>query len=110
MRNRITEAGKAFWYAFAFQDLVICIPVLCTGLVGHWPGRPWWRVIFGAALGITAYWPIVCLAAVVDARDAVGCDTDATAYWIVLPPIVVWALWGLFAASWTAGESPDNRR
>jgi len=35
----ITEVGTAFWYGFAFGDLVIYIPLLFAGLVGHWRGR-----------------------------------------------------------------------
>jgi hypothetical protein len=38
------------------------------------------------------YWPVVALAAAVDARDAAGWAIDETQYWIVLPIIVVWAL------------------
>ena len=66
-----------------------------AGLIGQYLDRPWWRVIFGAALGITIYWPVVVLAAAVDARGASGWDLDETAYWIVLPTIAAWALWGL---------------
>ena len=93
--QKITEVGAAFWYGFAFSDLVVYIPLLGAGLIGHWRGRRWWRAIFGAALGISVYWPVVVLAAAVDARDASGWDIDEAAYWIVLPIIVAWALWGL---------------
>ena len=106
----ITEVGTAFWYGFAFSDLVVYIPILCGGLIGHWLGRPWWRVIFGAALGVTVYWPIVCLAAVVDARGAPGWNIDETVYWIVLPTIVFWAIWGLFTISRSAGEGTATSR
>ena len=102
--DTITEVGTAFWYGFAFSDLVVYIPLLCAGLIGHWLSRPWWRVIFGAALGITVYWPVVCLVAVVDARDAAGWNIDETAYWVVLPVIVVWALWGLYTVSRDRGK------
>jgi len=93
--QKITEVGTAFWYGFAFSDLVVYIPLLGAGLIGHYLGRPWWRVIFGAALGITIYWPIVVLATAVEARDASGWDIDETAYWIILPTIAAWALWRL---------------
>ena len=106
--QRITEVGAAFWYGFAFTDLVIYMPLLGAGLIGHWLGRPWWRVIFGAALGITVYWPVVVLAAAVDARDASGWDIDETAYWIVLPIITVWALWGLFLVARTTSEATED--
>ena len=53
--------------------------------------------LLGAALGITVYWPVLSLAAVVAARDAAGWSLPGeTAYWIVLPPIALWAAWGLW--------------
>ena len=94
--SAITEVGVAFWYGFAFGDLVVYIPLLIAGLVGHWLARRWWRPVLGAALGITVYWPVVSLAAVVDARGAAGWQLDEAAYWVVLPTIAAWALWGLF--------------
>jgi hypothetical protein len=93
--QQITAVGAAFWYGFAFADLTVYIPLLCAGLIGHWLWRPWWQAAFAAALGITIYWPMVVLAAAVNARGAQGWDLDETAYWIVLPAIAVWALWGL---------------
>lgn len=96
--DTITEVGTAFWYGFAFADLVVYIPLLFAGLIGHWLERPWWRVVLGAALGITVYWPIAVLATAVDARDASGWDIDETSYWVVLPAIACWAFWGLVVA------------
>jgi len=93
--QKITEVGAAFWYGFAFSDLVVYIPLLGAGLIGHRRGRRWWRPIFGAAFGISIYWPVVVLAAAVDARHASGWNIDEAAYWIVLPIIAAWALWGL---------------
>ena len=50
-----------------------------------------------AALGITVYWPVVCLTALVDARHATGWNlTDETQYWVVLPLITIWGLWGVW--------------
>lgn len=106
--KRITEVGAAFWYGFAFSDLVVYIPLLGAGLIGHYRGRPWWRVIFGAALGITIYWPLVVLSATVDARDASGWEIDETAYWIVLPLIAIWAMWGLFLIARTTSEATED--
>ena len=95
--DQITEVGVAFWYGFAFGDLVSYIPLLAIGLIGHWAGKMWGRVLLGAALGITVYWPIVCLAAVVAARGSTGWNlTNETPYWIVLPLIVFWGAWGLW--------------
>lgn len=91
----ITEVGAAFWYGFAFADLVVYIPLLAAGLIGFRLGARWGRVLLGAALGITVYWPVVALAAAVDARNAAGWTIDETAYWVVLPIIFVWALLAL---------------
>lgn len=103
---KITEVGTAFWYGFAFADLVFYIPLLGIGLLGHRQESRWWRPVLGAALGITIYWPIVALAAVVAARDAAGWSIDETAYWIVLPLIAAWALWGLFHTSMSNERPP----
>ena len=92
----ITEVGAAFWYGFAFADLLVYIPLLAAGLVGLWRGSRWGRVLLGAALGITIYWPVVALATAVDARGAAGWSIDETQYWIVLPVIVAWAAVALF--------------
>lgn len=94
--EQITAVGAAFWYGFAFADLVVYIPLLALGLVGYGIGRKWGRVVLVAALGITVYWPAVCLAAVVAARNAPGWHLpDETDFWIVLPLIMIWAAWGL---------------
>lgn len=106
----ITEVGAAFWYGFAFSDLVIYIPLLGIGLIGQLLAFPWWRVVLSAALGITVYWPIVVLATAVDARDASGWHIDETDYWIVLPIIAVWALFGLVLLARTAGGGTDGRQ
>ncbi len=92
----ITEVGTAFWYGFAFADLVFYIPLLAIGLIGHWQQARWHRAVLGAALGITVYWPITALATVVAARGSFGWNlSDETPYWILLPAIVLWAAWGL---------------
>ena len=55
-------------------------------------------MLLAAALGITVYWPVVCLAAVVAARGAMGWNfTNEAAYWTVLPLIVLWGTWGLWS-------------
>jgi hypothetical protein len=93
----ITEVGVAFWYGFAFGDLVIYIPLLAVGLIGQWFHRVWTDVVLIAALGITAYWPVVCLAAVVAARGSEGwLLSNETGYWLVLPVITMWGAWGLW--------------
>jgi len=94
--GKITEVGTAFWYGFAVGDLLIYIPLLAAGLIGLLRSARWARPVAAAAFGITVYWPVVCLAAVVDARGAAGWDIgNETAYWIVLPAIALWGFWAL---------------
>ena len=94
--SSITEIGTAFWYGFALGDLLIYIPLLAAGLAGHWQRNNRGQVLLAAALGITVYWPIVCLAAVADARGAPGWQIDNEAvYWAVLPAISLWGIVGL---------------
>ena len=96
--TNITEVGTAFWYGFALGDLLTYIPLLCAGLVGHMRAKRWGTAILSASMGITVYWPVVCLVALVDARDATGWSiADETPYWIVLPLIAAWGAWGLWA-------------
>jgi len=95
--EQITEVGVAFWYGFALGDLVVYIPLLALGLIGHKLGRDWGRVMLIAALGITVYWPVVSLAAVVAARTAPGWNLpNEIVFWFVLPLITIWGLWGLW--------------
>lgn len=102
--QQITAVGAAFWYGFAFGDLVVYLPLLITGLVSYQIGFTWGRIVLGAALGITIYWPIVCLATVVAARNAPGWHLPKESdYWIVLPVITIWAVWGLWWVTESAG-------
>ena len=32
----VSEVGVAFWYGFAFGDLIAYIPLLAIGLIGYW--------------------------------------------------------------------------
>lgn len=94
----ITEVGVAFWCGFALGDLLTYMPLLLTGLIGHMRSTSWGRIVLSAGLGITVYWPLVCLIALVDARDAVGWSVEnETPYWIVLPLIAIWGAVSLFA-------------
>ena len=103
----ITEVGAAFWYGFALGDLLTYIPLLCVGLIGDLCRRRWGRIALAAALGITVYWPVVSLVALVDARDAAGWHVaDETPYWVVCCVIAAWgalALWLTMRESRHAG-------
>ncbi len=88
----ITEVGAAFFKGFAGADLFYA-PLLAAGLFGHLLATSWSAVILGAALGITIYWPIVCLWSVREARGAPGWDLPKERqYWVVLPAIALWSL------------------
>jgi hypothetical protein len=101
----VSEVGVAFWYGFALGDLLTYIPLLALGLIGFWLRRNWGRIVLAAALGITVNWPAECLAAVVAARDASGWSLpDETPYWIVLPLIMLWAVWGV----WRLARRPET--
>ncbi|MHA6262336.1 hypothetical protein ACXYMO_03965 [Arenibacterium sp. CAU 1754] len=94
--EQVTKIGVAYWWAFAFGDLVTYAPLLLAGLVGHFLRRNWGRVLLAAALGITVYWPVVSLAAATAAEGAEGWALDTTAFWVVLPLITLWGAWGLW--------------
>jgi len=96
--ERITEVGAAFWYGFALGDVLTYIPILLAGLIGHIRGTRWGSYLMAAALGITVYWPVVCLCSLVAARGASGWDiASETDYWTVLPAITVWGVCGLIS-------------
>ncbi len=89
--ERITEVGVAFFKGFAGADLIFYTPLLGIGLIGHYFVAPWTDLVLGAALGITVYWPIVCLWTVSAARGSVGWELPKEwQYWIVLPIISIW--------------------
>lgn len=107
--EKITEVGAAFWYGFALGDLLTYIPILLAGLIGHMRAESWGRIVFSAGLGITVYWPLVCLVALVDARDAAGWSmANETPYWIALPLIALWGGWGLWAMIKESQQSPGG--
>jgi hypothetical protein len=103
--GRITEVGAAFWHGFALGDLIIYIPLMAAGLIGHLRGARWGLVTLAAAMGITVYWPIVCLAALVDARNAQGWEiVSEGSYWVVCLLVASWGVLGL----WILLKKPEG--
>lgn len=93
----ITKVGVAFFYGFALGDAVFYIPLLFAGLVGLMLRRHWGSGVMIAAMGITIYWPIVCLTAVATARGAPGWFLPKESeYWVALPIIAAWGAWVLW--------------
>lgn len=105
--TQITEVGVAFYRGFSIGDLLVYLPTLAIGLIGYWANKSWGRIVLAAALGITIYWPVVCLAAIFAAREAVGWSLPGErSYWVVLPIIVLWSMWGL----WLIAHQPKHAR
>ena len=105
--TRVSEVGAAFWYGFAFGDAVFYIPLLIVGLVAFAKGCDWGRSLLIGAMGITVYWPIVCLSAIVAARGAPGWSLPKESdYWIALP---IFALWGAWAFWWLVSGRNGGR-
>ena len=93
----LAESDIGVWYGFVLADLVVYVPLLAAGLSGIWLGAPWRRPVFGAALGITLYWPVAILATIVATRESnQSVLTSDPVYWVMLPLIVVWALWAMW--------------
>eukprot|EP00978_Attheya_sp_CCMP212_P049658 scaffold693669_cov47-Attheya_sp.AAC.1 len=83
--EKITQVGVAFWWGLALADLVLYTPLLAVGLVGHWLDRQWGIVVLAGALGITIYWPLVCLATIWSARDTPHWSLPKERqYWVIL--------------------------
>ncbi|NNC36609.1 MAG: hypothetical protein EX271_04175 [Acidimicrobiales bacterium] len=94
--SEVSEVGVAFWRGFAIADLVAYIPLFIVGLIGYYLQKTWGRIALAASLGISIYWPITCLTAVVIAQNSDAWTMSIPfIFWIVLPAIVLWSLWGL---------------
>ena len=92
----IGEMGVAVNRGFGVGDTIIYIPLLVTGLVGLLIRKKWGLFAMAAALGITAYWPVVSLFILLFARGTPGFHfTDFTAYTVLLTAFTLYGLWGL---------------
>ena len=87
----VTEVGVAFWKGFSFADMLFYIPLLGYALATYDDVTQKNKTHLAAALGITVYWPIVCLKAAISARGAPGWSLDDRPFLILLPVIILWA-------------------
>lgn len=91
----VTPVGVAFWKGFCVADLVFYVPMLGLGLYAYETDP----LYLAVALGITIYWPIVCLVAAFSARGSLEWILDDRPFLVVLPLFVVWACWCLWQLS-----------
>jgi hypothetical protein len=93
----VGEMGVALNKGFGVGDTIIYIPLLLAGLSGLWFRKEWGIFIMASAMGITVYWPMVCLFFLLFARGTQGFNfTDFTSYGIILSFFSIYGLWGLW--------------
>lgn len=92
----ITAIGVALNKGFGFGDTVIYMPLFIAGIIGLLLKRTWGYIGMVASLGITIYWPTVCMAVVLFARGSEGWYfNDYSSYAILLGLIAIYGAWGL---------------
>lgn len=95
--GEITAIGVAFNRGFGVGDTLVYIPLLLLGIAGMLKRKFWGLLSMAGALAITAYWPIVALAALFFARNAPAFKfSNYTLYSVFLFPVFIYGLWGLF--------------
>ena len=94
--NVISEMGVAMNKGFGVGDTVVYIPLLVLGLVGLWIRKEWGIITMAAALGITAYWPIVAYVTLVFAKGSPGFHfSNYASYAVLLSIITIYGIWGV---------------
>ena len=96
-KDVVSEMGVAINKGFGVGDTIIYLPLLVIGIVGLWLRKKWGLFAVVGALGITAYWPMVCLFFLIFAKGTPGYNfTSFTSYIIMLTAFTVYGLWGLW--------------
>ena len=95
--KEVGPVGVAYAKGFGFGDTVVYLPLLISGIIGLLKNKKLgWFAMFGA-MGITAYWPLVCLYAFLIDRTAITLIVDKyLQYSILLPLISIYGLWGMW--------------
>ncbi len=96
-RDAVGEIGVAINKGFGVGDTIVYVPLLVIGIVGLWLKKKWGLFAMAGALGITAYWPMVCLFFLLFAKGSPGFNfTSFTSYTILLTAITIYGLWGFW--------------
>ncbi|MBA7491718.1 hypothetical protein ES702_02266 [subsurface metagenome] len=96
-KDMVGEMGVAINKGFGVGDTIIYLPLLVIGLVGLWFRKMWGVFAMASVLGITAYWPMVCIFLVLFAKGSPGFNfTNFTSYTILLTAFTLYGLWGLW--------------
>jgi hypothetical protein len=99
-RDAVTDIGVAMNKGFGFGDTIIYIPLLVVGLWGLVMRRAWGVFSMMAAMGVTAYWPIVCLSFLYFAKGTPGFHFTAYgAYTVLLMAIALIGITGMWYLS-----------
>lgn len=92
----ITPFGVAMNKGFAFADTCIYVPFLLLGMIGLWFKKTWGLFCMLCTLGITAYWPIACLAMLFFAKNVPGFYfTNYFVYTVLLGSFSILAICGV---------------
>jgi hypothetical protein len=95
--NEVGDVGVAYAKGFGFGDTVVYLPLLFLGIIGLLKNKKWGVLTMFGSLAITAYWPLVCLYAVLIERSAIKLTPDKyISYSIILPLISIYGLWGMW--------------
>ncbi len=92
----ITQFGVAMNRGFAAADTIIYVPLVVFAILGFLCKKRWGLICMAGVMGITAYWPLVCLLTLIFAHGTPGFSFDSyLAYSVVLGTISLLGVWGL---------------
>lgn len=95
--SEMTDVGVALNKGFGLGDTFVYIPLFVIGIIGLLKRSAIGIYTMLGAMGITIYWPVVCLATLFYAKGSTGWGfTDYTSYTILLSVIAIFGTWGLY--------------
>ena len=94
--KEVGAVGISYAKGFGFGDTLIYLPMLLLGIIGLLKNKKWGYFSMFGAMAITAYWPLVCLYAVLSDRAAITLTNEKyITYSILLPLITIYGLCGM---------------